>query len=238
MTIAPIVSASGEYLHRALQTLRRGGLVISPTTTNYNLLCDATNRDAVARVFEVKKRVKYGPLPVSVPWPILIRNYVHLRSDADQRMLDELLPGEVSFIYRQKYPFPEQLTCGSRTVAVSCTTHPVMRSIVIGMNGPIAATSANLSGQGDIFVPLAKAMEDIGHLVDLIVDGGPTEAEIAGTGNRVNTIVDLTFDVPWLVRKGWVAVDKLRDYLPGLVEDPRAYAAMIASTQRTGRCKS
>jgi L-threonylcarbamoyladenylate synthase len=113
-----------------------------------------------------------------------------------------------------------------------------MRSIVIGMNGPIAATSANLSGQGDIFVPLTKAIEDIGHLVDLIVDGGPTEAEIAGTGDRVNTIVDLTFDVPWLVRKGWVAAEKLRAYLPDLVEDPRAYAAMIASMQRTGRRRS
>lgn len=235
MTIAPILSASGEYLHRALQTLRRGGLVISPTTTNYNLLCDATNAHAVARVFEVKRRVKYGPLPVSVPWPNLIRNYVHLRSDADQHMLDELLPGEASFIYRQKYPFPDQLTCGSRTVAVSCTTHPVMRSIVVGMNGPIAATSANLSGQGDIFVPLTKAIADIGHLVDLIVDGGPTEAEIAGTGDRVNTIVDLTFDVPWLVRRGWVGVEKLRHHLPDLVEDPEAYAAMIASMQRTAR---
>ncbi|WP_176315795.1 L-threonylcarbamoyladenylate synthase [Burkholderia vietnamiensis] len=223
MTTAPVVSANNEYLEIAVDTLRRGGLLISPTTTNYNILCDATNPDAVARVFEVKRRVKYGPLPVSVPYPDRIPEYVTLRGADDERMLSDLLPGEVSFIYRQRYPFPEKLTCGSATVAVSCTTHPVMRSIVIGLDGPVAATSANISGQGNIFVPLTKALEDVGHLVDLVIDAGPTAAELAGSGDRVNTIVDLTRAMPYVVRKGWVPLERLRPYLPNLVEDVREY---------------
>lgn len=227
MTIAPIVLADGEYLDIAVDTLRRGGLVISPTTTNYNILCDATNPAAVERVFEVKRRVKYGPLPVSLPYPAVIPEYVTLRDANDEQMLSALLPGEVSFIFRQRYPFPEKLTCGSATVAVSCTTHPVMRSMVIGLNRPVAATSANISGQGNIFVPLAKALEDVGHLVDLVVDAGPTDAEIAGGGDRVNTIVDLTRATPYLVRKGWVPLERLRPYLPGLVEDVDEHAKLL-----------
>ena len=68
LATAPIVKA-GEHLAPAVEVLKGGGLVISPTTTNYNILCDATNPDAVARVFQVKERVKVAPLPVSLPEP-------------------------------------------------------------------------------------------------------------------------------------------------------------------------
>jgi L-threonylcarbamoyladenylate synthase len=227
--VAPIIKADahGSHLPKVLDVLRGGGLVISPTTTNYNLICDATNAQAVEKIFEVKKRTKFGPLPVSLPHPREAVNYVHIPGWFDQAILEKMLPGEISFIFRQKYPFPDRLTCGSHTVAVSCTTHPVFRSIVVGMGRPIAATSANLSGQGNIFVPLEKAIEDLGELVDVIVDAGPTAAEIAGQGDRVNTIIDLTFEVPYLVRPGWVPLAEVLRYVPHLNTDVEAYQAAL-----------
>jgi L-threonylcarbamoyladenylate synthase len=225
---APIVKSNLDYLPRAIEVLKRGGLVISPTTTNYNLVCDATNAAAVSRVFAVKQRVKFGPLPVSLPHPSVAARYVELPDWFDPAVLDALLPGEISFVFRQKFPFPDQLTCGLHSVAISCTTHPVFRTLTVGLNGPIAATSANLSGQGNIFVPLAKAIEDIGDLVDLIIDAGPTAAELAGGGDRVNTIVDLTFDRPYLVRAGWVGLDTVQAYFPALVTDTAHYQEVLA----------
>ncbi|HSK39383.1 MAG TPA: L-threonylcarbamoyladenylate synthase [Arenibaculum sp.] len=224
---APKIQASGDYLARVLDVMRAGGLVISPTTTNYNLICDATDAAAVERVFTVKRRVKLGPLPVSLPHPDVIGDYVDIPDWFDRSILGAMLPGEISFIFRQKYPFPARLTCGLGTVAVSCTTHPVFRSIVVGLNRPVAATSANLSGQGNIFVPLEKAEEDIGGEVDLIVDAGPTEAQLAGAGDRVNTIVDLTFDRPLLVRPGWVPLDRVLGYLPDLNTDTDVYKTLL-----------
>ncbi|MFL6651072.1 MAG: L-threonylcarbamoyladenylate synthase [Sulfurifustaceae bacterium] len=221
--IAPILRYTDGYLPVALEVLGRGGLVISPTTTNYNLICDATNEDAVERVFQVKRRTKFGPLPVSLPYPEVAPRYVDIPDWFDVGILRAMLPGEISFIFRQKYPFPDRLTCGLGSVAISCTTHPVFRSMVIGLNRPIAATSANLSGQGNIFVPLDKAIADIGAEVDLIIDAGPTAAEIAGSGDRVNTIIDLTFDVPYLVRPGWVPLDQVRKFFPNLNTDIEAY---------------
>lgn len=229
---APIVKA-GEHLAPAVEVLKGGGLVISPTTTNYNILCDATNPDAVARVFQVKERVKVAPLPVSLPEPAMIPTYVEVPDGFDTTIFDAMLPGEVSFVFWQRYPFPDQLTCGLRTVAVSVTTHPVMRSMVVGLGGPIAATSANVSGQGNVFIPLARAVEEVGDRVDLIVDAGATAAELAPDhANRVNTIVDLTFDKPRLVRPGWVSLDEVRRYLPDVDDDLDAYKALLA--ERTG----
>jgi len=225
---APVVPA-GEHLERAVSVLEEGGLVISPTTTNYNILCDATNVEAVAKVFKAKERVKVAPLPVSLPYPSMIPEFVDVPEWFDSSIFEAMLPGEVSFVFWQRYPFPDQLTCGLRTVAVSVTTHPVMRSMVTGLGGPIAATSANVSGQGNVFVPLAKAIEDVGDRVDLIVDAGATAAELAPEhGNRVNTIVDLTFDRPRLVRPGWVSLEEVRRYLPDVDDDLEAYKTLLA----------
>ena len=77
-------------------------------------------------------------------------------------------------------------------------------------------------------MPLAKAIEDIGDLVDLIIDAGPTAAELAGSGDRVNTIIDLTFDRPYLVRAGWVGLDKVKPYFPDLVTDTARYQQVLA----------
>lgn len=226
---APVMAASDAAVSQAVAVLRGGGLVISPTATNYNLICDGRNARAVSRVFDVKQRVKLGPLPISLPYPDDIPSYVHVPDTFDSRAFGELLPGEVSFIFWQKYPFPDELTCGLRTVAVSCTSHPVFRRIVVGTGGPVAATSANLSGQGNVFVDLDKAISEIGDQVDLVVDAGPTEAQAHPEhSDRVNTIVDITFDPPQLCREGWVPVDKIRRFIPGLTFDPTRYRQLLA----------
>jgi L-threonylcarbamoyladenylate synthase len=216
-------------MDRAAAVVRNGGLVISPTATNYNLICDAANGDAVSRVFGVKQRSKLGPLPVSLPHPDEIPTYAQVPGTMNTRAFDELLPGEVSFIFWQNFPFPDQLTCGLRSVAVSCSSHPVFRGIVLRTGGPVAATSANISGQGNVFVNLDKAVRELGDHVDLIVDAGPTEAEAHPEHrHRVNTIVDMTFEPPFLCREGWVPLKDVRDFIPDIRVDPARYAELLA----------
>jgi L-threonylcarbamoyladenylate synthase len=226
---APVLAASPAAIDQAAAILRGGGLVISPTATNYNLICDARNASAVARVFAAKRRVKLGPLPVSLPYPDEIPRYVHVPQTFDSQAFKELLPGEVSFIFWQKYAFPGELTCGLHTVAVSCTSDPVFRAIVVASGGPVAATSANVSGQGNVFVDLDKAIADIGDEVDLIIDAGQNEAHAHPEhAHRVNTIIDLTFDPPQLCRRGWVATEKIIPFAPSLVDDPDVYKKLVA----------
>jgi len=235
MMTPKILSAKEHYLELTINTLKAGGVIISPTPTNYNIICDATNPEAVERVFRAKRRTKLGPLPVVLPDSQMLDDYVKIPDWFDRSILDEMLPGEISFIFWERYLFPEKLTCGLHTVAITCTTHPIFNSIVVGMGGPVAASSANISGQGNIFVTLGKAIADLGDEVDLIIDAGKTPAHAAEhIEDRVNTIVDLTFEKPFLCRKGWVPLERVLEFIPDLETDVEKYKALLTDRAKNG----
>jgi len=114
-----ILEATPANIVRAVQAMREGGIIVSPTVTNYCLLCDATNPEAVEKVFAAKKRVKLGPLPVQIADPARIREYVILPEGKRRQAVEAMLPGEICFILPQLYPFCERLTCGLGTIAIS-----------------------------------------------------------------------------------------------------------------------
>lgn len=222
--VAPIVKTSEPFLERTLEVLAGGGLVISPSVTNYILVCDALNEAAVKRVFEVKQRSQAGPLAVAVPTAASVPTYVHLPDGFPEGALDALFPGEISLIFNLKYPFPPELTRGLSTLAINVSSDHVFGRVVREYGKPLAGTSANISGQGNIFVSLEKAIADIGDKVDLILDGGPTVAQASEEHpNRVNTIIDFTLGDPWLVREGWVPVERVRELFPNLNTDVEGY---------------
>ena len=112
---ARIVKTEGSFLEDTRQVLESGGLVISPSTTNYILICDATSERAVDRVFEVKQRTQYGPLGIGLPRAADVPTYVELPEGFPREALDALFPGEINFIFKCKYPFPTRLTSGLPT---------------------------------------------------------------------------------------------------------------------------
>ncbi len=230
----PVLKTSEPFLERTLEVLDRGGLVISPTVTNYILICDATNEEAVRRVFEVKKRRQSGPLCVAVPRVVDIPVHAQLPEGFPLKALDALLPGEINFIFRHRNQFPRQLVSGLPTMAVTVSSDRDFGLIAREYGRPLAGTSANISGQGNIFVSLDKARRDIGDKVDLILDGGPTIAQAyAEHKDRVNTVVDFTLGRPWLVREGWVPTARLLELFPDLNTDTEAYAEQFRQRVQT-----
>lgn len=225
---APILKTDGPFLDETLRVLERGGLVISPSTTNYILICDATNERAVDRVFDVKQRTQYGPLGIGVPRAADVPLYVDIPEGFPQGALEALFPGEINLIFRRKYPFPPRLTCGLPTLSVNVSSDPVFGQIALRYGKPLGGTSANISGQGNIFVPLEKAVADLGDKVDLILDGGPTVvAAFKAHPHRSNTIVDLTLGAPWLVREGWVPLSRVLELFPNLNTDMDGYKRLL-----------
>jgi L-threonylcarbamoyladenylate synthase len=225
---APILKTDGPFLEETLRVLERGGLVISPSTTNYILICDATNERAVDRVFEVKQRTQYGPLGIGVPRAADVPTYVEIPEGFPRGALEALFPGEINLIFRCKYPFPPRLTVGLPTLSVNVSPDPVFGQIALRFGKPLGGTSANISGQGNIFVPIEKAIADLGDKVDLILDGGPTVvAAFDAHPNRSNTIVDFTLGDPWLVREGWVPLARVREFFPNLNTDVEGYKRLL-----------
>lgn len=216
----PILPAGPEALTEVLRVLDRGGLAIVPHATNYNVVCDADRAEAVEAVFRAKRRVKLGPLPVCLPDAAAVDRYVQVPESFDREALATLWPGEVCFVFWQRHPFPERLTCGLHTVAVTVTSEPFYGALAQAAGRALASSSANLSGQATGRVTLEQALADLGEAVDIAVDGGAKAPSAAAVGN---TIVDLTFDHPYLVREGAVPLAALRRYLPQLDTDVEAY---------------
>lgn len=220
-----IIKTSEPFIEQALAVYERGGVVICPSTTNYILTCDATNESAVNRIFEIKRRNRQsGPLCVALPDVDALPAYAKLPQNFPQQAVSELLPGEIVFIFNSNYDFPKQLMCGLPTVGITVSPDKDFGRLAKAYGKPLAGTSANISGQGNIFVSLEKALLDIGNDVDLVLDGGPTLAQsFIDHKDRANTIVDFTYGAPWLVRKGFVATDRVLKVFPNLNTDTDAY---------------
>lgn len=215
-------------IEQAVSVLREGGLVIGPSRSNYNIMCDPRNERSIERVFQVKKRTKFGPLTLSISSLSGLDTFIHMPENLDKEVLSQVWPSELTLIFRKKYPFPERLTCGAPTVGLTWQGESAMQRLTEAYGHPLAVTSANLSGSGSGLVDLDKALSDLGDQVDLILQEPAEEgAKPAGAEIEGNTIVDLSFDPPVLVRLGIVPLDRIRSRFPGLIEDPAVYPQML-----------
>lgn len=227
--MANIVPLSAEAIRQAVDVLEAGGLVITPTRTQYNLISDAFSAEASDRVFHAKRRTKFGPLTLSIADPADCARYVRFPDWLDPKAPERLWPGELTMIFWKDCDLPANFTMGYDTLGVACQGPSPLEDIIRAFGRPVGATSANISGQGDIFVDLDKAVADIGDEVDLIIDNGAdTPGASSSAAVKANTVVDLTFDRPYLVRAGVYPVERVRGQIPTLNEDSAAYKARLA----------
>lgn len=132
----------------AVEAIREGELVVYPTETVYGLGADATDPDAVERVFEVKGRPREEPLSVAFA-DVDAALAATAASDRAERFLRAFLPGPVTVVVERGPDLPDVLTAGRERVGVRVPDHPLARSLAREA-GPITATSANRSGEGSV----------------------------------------------------------------------------------------
>jgi len=193
-----VVPATETSLDRAAAMLRDGGLVAFPTETVYGLGADATDDKAVARIYQAKERPRFNPLILHVADMATAETLVEF--DGRTRALAKRFwPGALTLVLpkRAEAVISRLALAGLDTVAVRCPAHPVARAILLQVDRPIAAPSANRSGK--ISPTTAQHVaEDLNGAVDLIVDGGPCLVGIE------STILDLTVEPACLLRPGGV----------------------------------
>ena len=214
-----IVSATPENIERAAALLLAGELVAFPTETVYGLGADATNDRAVARIYAAKGRPRFNPLIVHVG-----------RTDQAERLgvFDErsrkaarhFWPGPLTLVLPRRAASGISLLAGAglETIALRAPAHPVAQALLHAGGRPLAAPSANRSGQ----VSPTRAMHvsaDLGGELALILDGGA-----CGLGIE-STVLDLTGDVPALLRPGGITVEQLREFFPHIAVPAAGEAA-------------
>ena len=191
-------------MSRAVEVLRAGGLVGMPTETVYGLAADASSPEAVARIFAAKGRPSFNPL-ISHVASIETASAEGVLDARARVLADRFWPGPLTLVVpvADSGRTCELARAGLTTIGLRVPQHPTARALLEAFGGPLAAPSANPSGQlspttaGDV----AGAF---GEEVSVVIDGGPSQAGIE------STIVSLLpADEPRLLRPGAVARDQL-----------------------------
>ena len=157
-------------LTAAVAALRRGDLVVYPTETVYGLGADATDPEAVARVFDAKERARENPVSMALPEVGAAPDYVRW-TDRERAFCEAFLPGPVTVLLERTDRVPEVLVAGRDRVGIRVPDHDVARTLARRV-GPVTATSANLSGR-----PSARRLADLDPAIReraVIVAGGET----------------------------------------------------------------
>ena len=184
-----------EAIAEAAERLRRGELVAFPTETVYGLGANALDAGAVARIFAAKGRPARNPLIVHASEVSAVQEIVAAWPDAAIRLAERFWPGPLTLVLPRRESIPDIVTGGGPTVGVRIPAHPVALALLRAAGVPVAAPSANRSLQ--ISPTCAEHVaRSLGGRIPLILDGGAT------SGGLESTVVNLSGDVPQLLRPG------------------------------------
>lgn len=208
--------AAPGALIEAAQILRSGGLVAFPTETVYGLGADATNGRAVARIFEAKGRPRFNPLIVHVADAEAARSLAQLDARVET-LAARFWPGPLTLVLplREDAGLSELVTAGLPTIAVRVPRHAVAQELLRLAGVPVCAPSANTSGKVSP-TRAAHVADDLGSLIDMIIDGGPCSAGLE------STIVGLADGTPRLLRPGAVPREEIETVIGERLGDPQA----------------
>lgn len=175
--------------------IKKGQVVVVPTDTVYGLLCDATNKKAVDRVFKIKDRNKNNPLPVFVKDLKMAQSLAKIDAETED-ILRKIWPGQVTAILHQKKGV-KIFGLNKKTIALRIPNYKFIERLLDEFGRPLVCTSANISGRP----PLLEAKNIISqfhknNLPDYVVDGGKLKKRLP------STVVDLTKENPYITREG------------------------------------
>jgi len=211
-----------DYI-RAAEIIKNGGLVAFPTETVYGLGADGLNSAAVRKIFEVKGRAGDNPLILhvcdlegvlrltSLDCFLAHRRYAHTDLTDFHRLqnivevlFESFMPGPLTLVLPKNPRIPDEVTAGLPTVAIRVPSHPIAREFIKACGVPIAAPSANISGRPSC-TTAKHVIDDMYGKIEGIIDGGASDIGLE------STILDLSVEVPTILRQGGMTIEQIRE---------------------------
>lgn len=208
-----VVKTTEEELIEAAAILKKGGLVAFPTETVYGLGADALNEEAARKIYAAKGRPSDNPLIAHIAKKEDIEPLVREIPEAGKKLMDAFWPGPLTLIFPKSGRVPKGTTGGLDTVAVRMPSDPVARRLIELAGTPVAAPSANTSGRPSP-TTAEHVRQDMDGRIEMIVDGGPV-----GIGVE-STIVDVTGEIPMVLRPGAITMEMLKKCVGAVEIDP------------------
>ena len=193
------------HINRAIAILKDGGVITFPTDTVYGVGVDPFQPEAVRKLYQIKGRTIDKPIPILVGSVGDVERVAQNLPPTFSQLAEQFWPGGLTLIVEAK-SLPSEVTAGGNTVGVRMPDHPLALALLQRFGGAIATTSANKSDE-----PPATSAEEVqselGGLVDIILDGGPTATRIA------STVLDLSVSPPQIRRQGGISMDQLAPFI-------------------------
>ncbi len=202
-----------DEMAEAGRIIRDGGLVAFPTETVYGLGGDAASAQSSEKIYAAKGRPSDNPLIVHIAEFSQLEEIASSVPEAAGKLNDAFWPGPLTMIVNKNDVIPYETTGGLDTVAVRMPSHPVARALIKESGCMIAAPSANTSGRPSPTCA-QHVWEDLNGKIDGIIDGGSVDIGLE------STIIDLTEDVPTILRPGYITQDMLTEVLGEVRLDP------------------
>lgn len=202
-----IKSTSSDVIAKGVQLLQNGECVVIPTETVYGLAADATNAHAVTKIFEIKGRPTFNPLISHFYSLNHVMDYVDLNDDA-RALASAFWPGAMTLIVNRQAncQLSDLTTAGLETMAVRVPSQPTAQKIIKTAGVPLAAPSANKSGEVSPTTATHVA-ESLGDKAPLIIADGACDVGLE------STVIDCTGDKAIILRPGAITADQCSDVL-------------------------
>jgi tRNA threonylcarbamoyl adenosine modification protein (Sua5/YciO/YrdC/YwlC family) len=182
-----------RLIHRVVESLKEGGVIVYPTDTTYGIGCDIFNKKGVKKIYQIKRRDPRKPFSFICFDLSDVANYAQVSNFAFKTMKRNL-PGPYTFVLEATRIVPDLLTTKQKTVGIRIPDNNIALSIVRELGHPLVTTSANLTGEEPYHDP-TLIEEAMGKMVDLVVDGGILLGD-------PSTIISLINDQVEVLRKG------------------------------------
>jgi len=193
---------NAETIRQAANLLVAGELVAFPTETVYGLGANALDAHAVAKIFLAKGRPSSNPIIVHIPDVDTVGMVTAVWPKVAVKLAEQFWPGPLTLVLQRNPRIPDIVTAGGETVGVRCPDNTIARALIRAAGVPIAAPSANRSMELSP-TRAEHVLKSLDGRIAAILDGGPCR------GGIESTVLDLTEDVPRLLRPGLISLGML-----------------------------
>ena len=202
---------SNENILKAVSILRNGGIIATPTDTVYGLVASIFNKEAVEKIYSVKKRPKNKPLIVLISDINQFKNLTINTNKYTKILIEKFWPGPLTLVLKKSSSVPDYVTSRKNFVGIRYSKNKIIKQIIDNLCVPIVAPSANISGKpspscfDDVF-------KDFNCKVDAILKDEINVKENAKHRTE-STIVSLKTDVPKILREGAIPKEEIEKVL-------------------------
>lgn len=189
-----------KTIETTLKFLKQGKVVVCPTDTVYGLICDATNKKTVEKLFKIKKRQKTKPIPIFIKNVKMAKELAFIDRE-QEKFLKKAWPGKVTVVLKAKQEarkiFPKGILSPAHKIGLRIPDYKLITDLFKKFNKPLTGTSANISGKpASVKIKdILKQFQEKKSQPDLIIDAGNLPEK------KPSTIIDLTGKKPKILRK-------------------------------------